>query len=723
MSHANNVRRTATVGTWRRGRRRYQAWMLFCLMALTQLVLSTALPTPENNPSPFDGPTSDDNTDPARFGSNSNINSSIVTDVGQKTMVSTKHVVLGILLMLAGLIQVFYGFKFIRLTLLVGGFMTSALIASTVMIAIRWDLLFETFNPKMYYFWVWFLCGLIGAILSFRFFDLGIAMAGALGGFAVAMIIIAAANTTLSEAVRYVIIGVFVIFFSGIATFYERFFIIAGTSLAGSMLFMFGVDEFVQIGFREMLVIFNFVGKTLNYSPTSKVYIMIGCVPVLALLGTAWEFWHHQTPVLVDRRALFRLYGRPFGKRPKRMVGQKIKHRYRDVGWKGLLRDIKFMRKRSAESVLYGSEPDESWCYVDEQGNPIEPDENQQQQQQQQQQQSTVVTEVDPSNSASHVGEDNHPGKEIGGSSNSSGIDTRVEVGDETAEIHAPEGKAEWEPAQISHSVTVSSDSGNVQVVEVYETFPISVIEETTTTVVEESSVQHSQQQQQQQTEDHEIQDAQEHRPPLAVIQHHQQSSETHTSSSSSVVHSTSTVTHTSSSQVLSSSSPMHTSSLQHQQQQQQVQTYTSSSSESHTSSAMHSSSQTHVSSSDMHSSSSAAYVASHTSSAHAGMEDSARSTQTTMTTKATKTTTRTTTTTLNSSSRDMTEISSTVRSISPIMVGSGGVGGDSTGTTTITTTTTTLRAIDGDSRASPEADEPSEATKDIPRLSPDDHL
>ncbi|KAF9159241.1 hypothetical protein DFQ26_006768, partial [Actinomortierella ambigua] len=647
QSNNNNGGRTATVEGRRRGRRRYyQTWALFCLMALTQLALTVvvALPMPvaENNnnnniPSlAIEGSTStldDNDTDLARFGINSSINSEIITDVGQKTVISSKHVVLGILMMLAGLLQVFYGFKFIRLTLLVGGFITCALVASTVMIAIRWDLLFETFNPAMYYFWVWFLCGLIGAILSFRFFDLGIAMAGALGGFAVAMVIIAAANLVISEAVRYVIIGVFVIFASGIATFYERFFIIVGTSFGGAMMFMFGVDEFVQIGFREMLVIFNFVGKTLTYNPTSKVYIMIGCVPVLALMGTAWEFWHHQTPVLVDRRALFRLYGRPFGKRPKRMVGQKIKHRYREVGWKGLFRDFKFWRKRSADSVLYGSEPDESWCHVDENGNPVAHDEDHHQEEQQQQQQhqphhhSSTAPTIAASSSVSHVGDDDGPDKKVLDSSESSGIETRAEVDDEVVGGQMPEGKAEWEePAPVAHSVTVSSDSGNVQVVEVYETFPISFIEETTV-VVEESSAQESHQQQQQQQQQQNVEDLaihEEHRPPLAVIQHHHESSETHTSSSSpsTVVHSTSSVTHTSSSATHTSSSQkmMQTSTMQQQQQMQQVQTHTTttsaSSSQSHTSSTMHSSS------SQTHMSSSAVYAAAHTSSARAVVED-----------------------------------------------------------------------------------------------------
>ncbi|KAG0241524.1 hypothetical protein BGW41_005833 [Actinomortierella wolfii] len=660
------------------------------MLILTQLALSVALPLPEaSSGTTTDGSTSDDSINPAGFGSNAGITSPINTDVGQKTRTTSGHIVLGILLMLAGLLQVFYGFKFIRLTLLVGGFVTWALVASIVMVAIRWDLLFETFNPKMYYFWVWFLTGLIGATLSFRFFDLGIAMAGALGGFAVAMVIIAAANARLSEVVRYVIIGIFVLFFSGIATFYERFFIIAGTSLGGAMIFMFGVDEFVQVGFREMLVIFRFVGKTLAYNPTYKVYIMLGGVVVLALMGTAWEHWHHQAPLLVDRRALFRLYGRPFGKRPKRMIGQKIKHRYREVGWKGLFGN--FLKKRSADSVLYGSEPDESWLYVDENGDPVPADQQHHQQQQgqqheqQQQQHSAAHTTIDPSSSASYLGEDDHPpAKEAADSTGSSGIDTKVDV-DDLPETQTPEGKAEWEPAPVQHSTSISSDSGNVQVIEVYETFPVSVIEEVTT-VVSDGGVQ-------QQVEELDVQ----HRPPLTVIQNQHQMSETHTMSSES--QSTSLETHASSSQAYTSTTT-HTSMSSSNASSSQSHTYSSSStmhtsSQTQTSSStiMHASSQSHMSSSDMHSSSSTTYAGTQTLSSTS--------------TKITKTTTtRATTTASSSSSHGVAEVSTTIRGVSQA-IQDGQV---------ITTTTTTSQTMNSSMNARAEKDE-------VGRPSPDsDH-
>jgi len=48
----------------------------------------------------------------------------LILDVGQKTVIGTQNWVLGLILIAVGLVQVFYGFKFIRLTLILTGFIS-----------------------------------------------------------------------------------------------------------------------------------------------------------------------------------------------------------------------------------------------------------------------------------------------------------------------------------------------------------------------------------------------------------------------------------------------------------------------------------------------------------------------------------------------------------------------------------------------------------------------
>ncbi|KAF9575275.1 hypothetical protein EC968_003627 [Mortierella alpina] len=284
----------------------------------------------------------------------------LILDVGQRTVVSSQNAVLGTLLILMGLVQVFFGFKLIRLTLVLTGFVSWAVVAAILMVTLRWELAYLLFKPARYYFWMWVLAGLLGALLSFRYWDLGVAFAGGFGGFAVAMGIIAAANHSMTNVARYILLAILILIGAAIATFYERFSIILGTSFGGAFMFMYGVDEFVQVGYREMIVIFKFAGKTLTYHPSKTVFIMIGCSLALALCGIAWEFWHHAKPLLMDRKALFRIYGRPFGKRPRKLVGQRIKHSVRSMSWYEYLTGCLCLRRKTAEEVLFEDEEADS---------------------------------------------------------------------------------------------------------------------------------------------------------------------------------------------------------------------------------------------------------------------------------------------------------------------------------------------------------------------------
>ncbi|KAF9280153.1 hypothetical protein BGZ68_007458 [Mortierella alpina] len=280
----------------------------------------------------------------------------LILDVGQRTVVSSQNAVLGTLLILMGLVQVFFGFKLIRLTLVLTGFVSWAVVAIFLMVTLRWELAYQLFKPAHYNFWVWVLAGLLGAVLSFRYWDLGVSFAGGFGGFAVAMGIIAASNHSMTNVGRYILLACLILIGAAIATFYERFSIILGTSFGGAFMFMYGVDEFVQVGYREMIVIFRFAGRTLTYHPNKTVFTMIGCSLALALCGIAWEFWHHAKPLLMDRKALFRIYGRPFGKRPRKLVGQRIKRSVRSMGWYEYLTGCLCLRRKTAEEVLFEDE-------------------------------------------------------------------------------------------------------------------------------------------------------------------------------------------------------------------------------------------------------------------------------------------------------------------------------------------------------------------------------
>ncbi|KAI8604062.1 hypothetical protein EDD21DRAFT_402356 [Dissophora ornata] len=269
-----------------------------------------------------------------------------------RAVVSSEDATLGTFMILFGLVLVFFGFKLIRVTLFLTGFLSWAIVVIIIIATSRWDLAWMLFKPSYYYFWMWLLAGFIGGVLSFRFWDLGMIIAGGFGGFALGMGIIGAANDSIPMFGRYILLIGVIVLGATVAVFWERLSIILATSFAGAFMVMFGVDEFLQVGYREMMVIFEFAGKALTYHPDKKVYIMIGSSLALACLGIVWELLLHRTPFWEDRKVLFSVYGQPFGKRPLRLVGQKI---------------MNGVRRKTAEDVLQGGDD----SYVDGNGHVV----------------------------------------------------------------------------------------------------------------------------------------------------------------------------------------------------------------------------------------------------------------------------------------------------------------------------------------------------------------
>ncbi|KAF9994533.1 hypothetical protein BGZ80_000555 [Entomortierella chlamydospora] len=256
-----------------------------------------------------------------------NYDEPLILDVGQRTVISSQDKALGTIMMFFGALLVFFGYRLIRVTLLIMGFLTWAVIAVIIMAIVHWDMVSIFFHPAQYYFWMWFLAGLAGALIAFRFWDLGVMFIGGFGGFSLAMGIIAACNTSLSALGRYLVLVILIIFGAVISTYCERVSVIFGTSFSGAFLLMYGLDEFLQQGYREMFAIFGFTGRMLSYHPNKAVYTMIEASLGLACLGIIFELVFHKKPLWMDQKALFSVCGQPFGERPDMLMGQKVTHK------------------------------------------------------------------------------------------------------------------------------------------------------------------------------------------------------------------------------------------------------------------------------------------------------------------------------------------------------------------------------------------------------------
>ncbi|KAI1319361.1 hypothetical protein EDD11_004227 [Mortierella claussenii] len=201
--------------------------------------------------------------------------------------------VYGLLFLFFGGVELLHGYKYIRFTMLVAGFLVWS--STAVMIMIIANINTGVYQSSGVYFAVWFLVGIVGAIVSFYLWHVGIILTGAYGIFVLVAVIFTAANVT-NYIFRYTFLAICVVAGGYLTKRYERLAVILATSFGGAYCMMFGLDMFVQTGFR---ITFHVMlsQSTAAFHPVAGTWVMIACVPVIAAFGIWWELRHHETPV------------------------------------------------------------------------------------------------------------------------------------------------------------------------------------------------------------------------------------------------------------------------------------------------------------------------------------------------------------------------------------------------------------------------------------------
>ncbi|KAG0204527.1 hypothetical protein BGX28_003575 [Mortierella sp. GBA30] len=199
----------------------------------------------------------------------------------------------GLLFLFFGIVEVLHGYKYIRFTMLVAGFLVWA--SAAVMIMLIVDISSGNYQTSGVYFAVWFIIGFIGSLVSFYFWHVGIILTGAYGMFVIVAILFTALNLQ-NYVLRYTLLAVCLVLGGFLTYRFERMSVILSTSLGGAYSMMFGLDMFVQTGFR---VTFHVMlsQSTARFHPVTGTWIMIGAVPVIALFGIIYELWCHEEPV------------------------------------------------------------------------------------------------------------------------------------------------------------------------------------------------------------------------------------------------------------------------------------------------------------------------------------------------------------------------------------------------------------------------------------------
>ncbi|KAK3810922.1 MAG: hypothetical protein J3Q66DRAFT_390863 [Benniella sp.] len=256
-------------------------WLVFLLWNAYS-VLAAPLPQPSITTSPSTNSSIDNSTDP--FTNPLYLTPSTFT---------WEQAIYGILFLVIGGIELFHGYKYIRLTMLVAGFLVWA--STAVMIMITLNSVDGVYQSAGIYFAVWLSVGILGAIVSFFLWHVGIVLTGTYGMFVVVAVILTAVNLT-NYTVRYIIISICISTGGYLTKRYERIAIIVATSVGGAYSMMYGLDMFVQTGFRSTFRVM-FSQSTKEFHSNPGTWVMIACVPAIAAIGIAWELKHHETPV------------------------------------------------------------------------------------------------------------------------------------------------------------------------------------------------------------------------------------------------------------------------------------------------------------------------------------------------------------------------------------------------------------------------------------------
>ncbi|KAF9285348.1 hypothetical protein BGZ68_003951 [Mortierella alpina] len=201
--------------------------------------------------------------------------------------------VYGVMFLFFGAVEVLHGYKYIRFTMLVAGFLVWASTAVMIMLIVNMNS--GVYQSSGIYFMVWLLVGIAGSLLSFYLWHVGIILTGAYGMFVIVAIIFTAANVR-NYVFRYTVLAICVVAGGYLTHRYERLAVILATSLGGAYCMMFGLDMFVQAEFRATFHVMLSQSSE-RFHPTAGTWVMVACVPVIAIFGIIWELRHHEEPV------------------------------------------------------------------------------------------------------------------------------------------------------------------------------------------------------------------------------------------------------------------------------------------------------------------------------------------------------------------------------------------------------------------------------------------
>ncbi|KAF9966100.1 hypothetical protein BGZ70_003299 [Mortierella alpina] len=220
---------------------------------------------------------------------------------GRSINLTWQRIVAGLVLLLVGVILTFRGYRHYRFTMFLAGFIAGCVIIYSILTNVEpaqgWD------NRQIIYVFSCIGGGLVLGFVCWLLHRFTIWILGGITGLAIALYLLAWRNEGLirSKGGRIgLLVGASVLGLL-IALFMGRRILIPATAIVGAYITVIGIDLFARTGFSESIKRFFTTDSNVNYTLTTNLYIMLGCVAGLMLLGVIFQTlaWRHRQRALI----------------------------------------------------------------------------------------------------------------------------------------------------------------------------------------------------------------------------------------------------------------------------------------------------------------------------------------------------------------------------------------------------------------------------------------
>ncbi|KAI1319233.1 hypothetical protein EDD11_004627 [Mortierella claussenii] len=209
---------------------------------------------------------------------------------GRSISLTWQRIIAGFILLVVGILLTFRGFRHYRFTMFLAGFITG----------------YAGWNHRQIIYVFGCLGGglLVGAV-CWLFHRFAVWILGGVAGLAVALYILAWRNQGLirSKGGRIgLLVGAPVLGLL-IGLFFGRRILIPATAIVGAYLSVVGIDLFARTGFTESIKRFFTTNSTVDYRLTTNLYIMLGVIGGLILLGMLIQTlaWKRRQRLLISQ--------------------------------------------------------------------------------------------------------------------------------------------------------------------------------------------------------------------------------------------------------------------------------------------------------------------------------------------------------------------------------------------------------------------------------------